>query len=197
MASDPLEIASRGMFSRNLVVDAAGVQLGKKRLAWTEVDHYRYDLQDWRRRGDFELTTAANRVVRLEPIFDHWPLLAEYVLDALHPRLRADPYFHPFDLAADGLGHVGLGRVAYADLDHVELAAVGTGVVVFVHTRAKKEWVRAELRDIANLWLWLEALIARGVSVRSELDFHLPPSLSPLAAHLALAGRLPAAKLVR
>ena len=192
---DPLEIASKGMFSRNLWMDAAGLRRGSLHLAWDDIEHYFYDLSDWRKRGDFILVAKAGTTLRVEPIFDHWSLAAERILGALHPRLRAQRYYAPFAITGDHLERGGT-RLALADIAEVELAAVGYGVGLFVHPRTGREWDRIGFAEIANLWLFLEDLVAHGVAVRSELDFQLPPPLFPLVAHMTAARQLPVAKLV-
>ncbi len=198
---EPLEIASKGMFTRNVTMDAAGIRRGGLHLAWDDVDHYFYDLDDWRKRGDFILVAKSGKSGKsgknlvVEPIFDHWSLAAEHILAALHPRLRAEPYYAPFAITGDVLERGGT-RIALADIARVELAAVGYNVGLFVHPRAGREWERTGFAEVANLWLFLEDLVAHGVAVRTELDFHLPPPLFPLVAHMAAAPSLPAARLV-
>lgn len=199
---DPLEIASKGMFTRNVSMDAAGIRRGGLHLAWDDVDHYFYDLDDWRKRGDFILVAKDGKPGKnlvVEPIFDHWALAADHILAALHPRLRAEPYYAPFAIAGGGpeahLERDGT-RIALADIARVELAAVGYGVGLFVRPRAGREWARTGFAEVANLWLFLEDLVAHGVAVRSELDFHLPPPLFPLVAHMAAPPPLPVARLV-
>ena len=155
------------------------------------------DLDDWRKRGDFILVANSGANLTLSPIFNHWSLAAEHVLGALHPRLRGEPYYAPFAIESGGLTHPGLAPLPLTDIDHVELAAIGYTVAVFVHARGDREWARAGIGDIANVWLFLEALMEHGVGVRSELELHLPPPMFPLVAHMAAAKRLPVAKFVR
>src|SRR4051812_3361618 len=150
-----LEVATRGMFDRNLVLDDAGIRRGRALIGWDDIDHYRYDCHDWTRPGDLVLVTRAGRVVRVAPIFDQWQVVAERVLGELHPRLVRRPYFDPFALDGDALVHRTLGRLPLADIVHLELASIGPALIVDVHARAGL-WCEIDASIVANLWLWLD-----------------------------------------
>jgi hypothetical protein len=193
-----LTVPQRGFFSRELVLDEAGIRRGKKQLvAWDEVDHYRYDWHDWTHPGDLVVVSSTREVIRIAPFFDQWQNVAEHVLDELHRRLRADPWFEPFMLEGDALVHSVVGRLPLAELEHVELAPVGSSVVVFVHARNGSEWSETDVSQIANLWLWLEMLSERGVAIRSPLALHLPPVLDTLGDWIRAEDRMPRATVVR
>lgn len=90
-----------------------------------------------------------------------------------------------------------------ADVDHVELGAIGREVIVAVHVRDAGEWARADASEIADLWLWLEVLAESDVTILSPLPLYLPPALSVLVDRIAEAtrarqtDRLPRAMVVR
>lgn len=193
----PVQISTRGIFGRRLVLDDIGIRRGSSFLTWDEVDYYLYDWKDWARAGDFLVVSRRGRVRRIAPIFDHWEVAADRLLDELHRRLRAIPYFDPFALDDDTLVHVRAGRLPFADIDRVEVAALGPNVIVVVHARGAGEWATADASQIADLWLWLELLSEKGVTILSSLSLHLPMSRSDLSDRISAAARLPRATVVR
>jgi len=192
-----LNVVSRGSFSRNLVLDGAGIRRGKTLVAWDQVDHYRYDWHDWSHPGDLVVVSRTGTAIRIAPIFDQWLVVADRVVRELHGRLRADPYFAPFALEQDVLVHVVVGRLPLVEIDHVELVALGSSVIVVVHARGAGEWSETDASQIADLWLWLEMLAERGVAIRSALALYLPPVLTLLGDRIAAGNHLPKATLVR
>jgi len=191
-----LMVATRGMFHRNLTLDDAGVHRGKTLVAWDDIDHYRYDCQDWSRASDFVLVTRSAQLIRISPVFDQWQVVAERILRELHPRLRAGAYFDPFGFDDAALVHRSLGRLPLADLVRLELAFAGSSMVAVVHARDAGEWTQVDTSDIANLWLWLEQLADRGIAIDSPVPLHLPPVLTRLADWIAAERGLPRATVI-
>ncbi len=192
-----LAVVSRGMFNRNLVLDGVGIRRGKLLVAWDDVDHYRYDWHDWSCPGDLVVVNRTRTALRIAPTFDQWPVVADRVLRELHERLRADPWFAPFMLEHDALVHVVLGRLPLAEIEHIEITAFGSSIIVVVHTRSAGEWSETDVSQIANVWLWLEMLAERGVAIHSQLALHLPPVLTLLGDQIAARRNLPKATVVR
>ena len=191
-----LTVASRSIFSRKLVLDEAGLRRGKTLVPWDEVDHYRYDWHDWSHPGDL-LVVGRGEVIRIAPVFEQWPVVADRVLRELHGRLRADPYFEPFAIEQDALVHVVSGRLPLAEIERVEIAALGSSVIVVVHARGAGECTEVEASLIANLWLWLVMLAERGVAIDSPLALYLPPVLTRLGDRISSGRHLPKATVVR
>jgi hypothetical protein len=189
-------VVSRGMFSRSVTIDELGVRRGRRLIAWSDVEHYRYDWQDWSRPGDFLLISRGGQMLRIAPIFDHWQIVAERLLGELHPRLINEGLYHPFALEADALVHRGMGQLPYADILHVEIASVGASVIVLVEARTG-EWAKLDIVDIANPWLWLDQLAKRNIAMVSTLPLHLPPVLSELTTWSAGDHGLPKATMLR
>jgi hypothetical protein len=189
-------VVSRGMFSRSVTIDEVGVRRGRRLIAWSDVEHYRYDWQDWSRPGDFLLISRDGQLLRIAPIFDHWQIVAERLLGELHPRLVDEGLFHPFALEADALVHRSAGRLLYADIVHVEVASIGASVLVVVQARSG-EWTKLDIVDIANPWLWLDQLAKRDIALMSMLPLHLPPVLSELTTWSAGDHGLPKATMLR
>jgi len=192
-----LTVVSRGVFNRNLVLDGVGVRRGKLLVPWDEVDHYRYDWHDWSHPGDLVVVSRTRTVIRIAPIFDQWPVVADRALRELHGRLRADPWFAPFTLEHDALVHVVLGRLPLIEIEHIEIAALGSSIIVVVHARGAGEWSETDASQVANVWRWLEMLAERGVAIRSQLALHLPPVLTLLGDRIAAGRNLPKATVVR
>ena len=190
-------VASRGIFSRSLELDEVGIRRGKTLVAWDEVDYYRYDWHDWSRPGDFVVVSRTGPVIRIAPIFDQWPVVANRVLHELHGRLRADPYFAPFTLEADALVHAVVGRLPLVEIEHVELAAFGSSIIVIVYRRSTGAWSETDASQIADLWLWLELLAERGVVIRASFELHLSSVLIRLGDCIAAERHLPKATVVR
>jgi hypothetical protein len=187
---------SRGLFSRDVVIDDVGLRRGGRRVAWNDVDHYGYDWQDWTRPGDIVVVGRTNEVIRIAPLFDQWLVAAERAFVELHRRLRSTPCFAPFELDGDVLVAWSARRVRLDAVRHVELAALGRSVIAVVETEAG-EWATVDASQIADLWLWLEVLDDHGVPIGSSLPLHLPPVLAGLASRMSAAARLPTAKVVR
>ena len=59
-----LTVVSRGTFSRKLVLDDVGIRRGKTLVPWDEVDHYRYDWNDWSHPGDL-LVVGRGEMIRI------------------------------------------------------------------------------------------------------------------------------------
>lgn len=191
-----LLVASRGVFTRNLVLDEQGIRRGGTTIAWDDVHAYYYDWTDWSRPADFIVERTSGAQIRIAPVFDQWELVTERVLRELHGRLRGRARFAPFAFEADALVHR-IGRVPIAELERVELGALGASVAVEVHARGKGVWTELDAGMIANLWLWLEALAERGVVIASALQLWLTPSLAALGDRMAAVNRLPRATVVR
>lgn len=122
---------------------------------------------------------------------------SDRVLHELHGRLRADPYFAPFTLEEDALVHAVVGRLPLVEIEHVELAAYGSSIIVIVYARSTGAWSETDASQVADLWLWLEVLAERGVVIRASFDLHLPPVLTRLGDRIAAERRLPKATVVR
>ncbi len=166
-------------------------------MAWVEIDYYLYDWHDWSRPGDLLLVSKRGRLLRIKPTFDHWQVTAERVVSELHPRLRSSPWFAPFTLEDDALVHPSAGRLSLADLEQIELAALGREIMVYVHARGGIEWAAVEASQLADFWLWLEMLNEREVMLRSGVLVHLPSSLSALERAFARGLNLPSARVIR
>ena len=78
----------------------------------------------------------------------------------------------------------------------IEVASVGTSVIVSVEARGG-EWVKHDIVDIANPWLWLDQLAKRNNPMVSMLPLHLPPVLSELTTWSAGDHGLPKATMLR
>lgn len=189
-----LAITSRGVFSRDVVLDIAGIRRGRTVILWENLDHYRYDWQDWSRPGDIIAVGAARKTIRIAPFAAQWLEAAEYFLVQAHARLRADPYFEPFALENAALVFGGR-RLAIEEIRHVELASVGRDVIVVVHTREGGEWASCDVLQIASFWLFIDMLVEAGVTIRSTLPLHAPPVMAHVAEMVALDERLPRARI--
>jgi hypothetical protein len=191
-----VRVACRGLFARAVVLGESGPHRGKDRVDWDDVDYYHYDWNDYTRPGDFLLVTKAKRAFRIAPVFDAYRMTADALVQELHPRLARDPYFHPFRFEADELVRADR-RVTASKIENVEIAAVLRDVFAFVHVRGEGEWTKVDVREVADWWLWLEALREREITIMTTLDLYLPPHLLELRAYIEAGARLPPASLVR
>lgn len=181
------------MFSRDVIIDIAGIRRGRTVIRWENLDHYRYDWQDWTRPGDI-IAVGATGKIRIAPFAAQWLEAAELFLVEAHARLRADPFFEPFELA-DGALVFGGRRLAVEAIHHVELASLGPDVIVVVHAREGGEWAKCDVLRIASFWLFIEMLVEAGVTICSKLPLHTPPVLAHVAEMVALEVRLPRARI--
>jgi hypothetical protein len=190
-----VNIQQRGMFTRDVTLDIAGIRRGKTVISWSALDHYRYDWQDWSRPGDFVAVGTNDKTIRIAPVASQWVEAADAFIRGAHAHLRQDPFFEPFTMHEGQLGFAGR-ALRLVEIEHVEIAAFGSDVLVIVHERNAEEWARCEPVQIANFWLWLVTLVERDVSIRSTLPLHLPPALARIGELVAMESRMPTARLV-
>ncbi len=190
----PLVFRSRGLLGREVTLDIAGIRRGKTVVLWDDLDLYRYEWLDWSRPGDLVAVGRAGNWIRLAPFAERWPEVSERFLGEAHVRLR-DAYVHPFAFTDDALTCAGR-SLALGAVEHVEIAAIGRDVIVIVHERNAGEWVQCDVAQIACFWRWIEMLVEREVTIRSVLDFYLPPALAHIQAAVARDERVPKARLV-
>ena len=196
-----LELPPRGMitlFRRPLILDELGLRIGKKRIAWDDVDFYTYSWEDGFLAGDMFIVTRDDRWMRIDDRYYYWRQAADRILAELHPRLRADPDHHPFELAGSELRHVRAGSLAVGDIDRVEIAPGPDGPALAVHTRhAPEAWSLDGLGKVHSVVLLLDTLVARGVAIRAAVPLWLPPSAGSLAEDVCGQVDLPPAQLLR
>jgi hypothetical protein len=200
MSSDELELPPRGLitlFRRPLVLHDRGLRLGKKQIAWDDVEFYTYTWEDGCVAGDMFVVARDDRWVRIDNRFYHWRQAADRILAELHPRLRADPDYHPFRLSATEVRHARSGALPLADIDRVEITPGSDGPTFGVFDRGPKAWSIDGLETIHNVVLLLEDLVARGIAVRAEVPLWLPPSVGPIADKVARPVTLPQAEIIR
>lgn len=200
MPSEELELPPRGLitlFRRPLVLDERGLRIGKKQIAWDDVEFYTYTWEDGFIAGDIYVVTRDDRWMRIDNRFYYWRQAADRILGELHPRLRANPDYHPFRLSATELHHARSGALPLTDIDRVEIAPASDGPSFGVFTRSSKEWSIDGLETIHSVVLLLEDLVARGIAVRAEVPLWLPPSVGPIADEIARPVTLPQAEIVR
>jgi hypothetical protein len=195
-----IEIPARGVFASSIVIDDSGIARGRQRVAWDDVDHYCYVGAEDDQLGDFLLVTTGGANIQLRPNHDGWAMLAEPLIAALHPRLRAGGRFAPFELEAGSLGHRrrdGIARLPFAEIAEVEIVAPSGEAAVIVHRRGGGVWAEALLGDVANPFLWLERLAEHRVNLRTEIALHLPRALAVLEIRMQVAARIAPARVVR
>jgi hypothetical protein len=200
MSSDELELPPRGLitlFRRPLVLDERGLRIGKKQIAWDDVEFYTYTWEDGFIAGDIYVVARDDRWMRIDNRFYCWRQAADRILAELHPRLRAAPDYHPFRLSATEVRHARSGALPLADIDRVEIAPGSDGPTFEVFTRSSREWSIDGLETIHNVVLLLEDFVARGIAVRAEVPLWLPPSVGRIADEVARPVTLPQAEIVR
>ena len=201
MASEELELPPRGMitlFRRPLVLDDLGLRLGKKRIAWDDVDFYTYTWEDGFLAGDMFIVTRDDRWMRIDDRYYYWRQAADRILAELHPRLRADPDHHPFQLTATELRHLRAGSLPLADIDRVEIAPGPDGPALAVyHRRSPIPWSLDGLDKVHSVVLLLDTLVARDIAIRAAVPLWLPPSAGALADDVFAQIDLPTAHLLR
>jgi hypothetical protein len=200
MSSEELELPPRGLitlFRRPLVLDGRGLRLGKKQIAWDDVEFYTYTWEDGFIAGDIFVVARDDRWMRIDHRFYDWRQAADRILGELHPRLRANPDYHPFRLSATELRHARSGALPLADIDRVEIAPGSDGPTFGVLDRGSKAWSLDGLETIHNVVLLLEDFVARGIAVRAAVPLWLPPSVGPIADEVAKPVALPLAEIVR
>lgn len=221
MAEAELELPPRGMitlFRRTLVLDDRGLHLGRKHIAWDDVAFYTYTWEDGVLAGDIYIIARDDRWLRIDDRYHYWRQAADRILAELHPRLRADPDFYPFELTAGELRHARFGALALGEIDRVEIAPSPDGPGLVVHDRrtagggdpdgvgggagaarrASQRWWSIDALDkVHSPVLLLDCLAARGVAVGATVPLWLPPSAGGLAEQVAGKGELPAAHLVQ
>jgi len=201
MASDDLELPPRGMitvFRRPLWLDEHGLRLGKKRIAWDDVEFYTYTWEDGFLAGDIYVVSRDDRWMRIDDRYYYWRQAADRILAELHPRLRADPDLHPFQLTATELRHVRFGSLALADIDRTEIAPSADGPALAIYERrSPTPWSIDGLDKVHSVVLLLDELVARGVALRALSPLWLPPSAGRLAEDVAGQVDLPPAQVIR
>jgi len=193
--ADALELLPRSILRKPVLLDDRGLTLGKKHIAWDDVEFYTYVIDDGLIVGDIYVISKSDAFARIDRRYHTWQLAADRILGELHPRLRADPDFFPFRLDADGLHHVVAGNLPLAEIERVELVH-GPSIAV-VQRGIKRDWTRDALETVHDSVLFLEELVARGVAVTASISIWLPPSSQGLADALAREANLPSARLVR
>lgn len=200
MSSEELELPPRGLITllrRPLVLDERGLRLGKKLIAWDDVEFYTYTWEDGFIAGDIYVVARDDRWMRIDNRFYYWRQAADRILAELHPRLRANPDYHPFRLSATELRHARSGALPLTAIDRVEIAPSSDGPSLGVFDRSSKAWSIDGLETIHNVVLLLEDLIARGIAVRAAVALWLPPSVGQIADEVAAPVTLPQAEIVR
>lgn len=201
MSDVELELPPRGLvtlFRRPLILDANGLRLGDKQIAWDEVEFYTYRWEDGYVAGVIYVVARDDTWIRIDNRFYYWREGADRILAELHPRLRADPDYHPFRLTDTALHHVAFGALAFTEIDRVEIAHIGDGPGIAVINRgAAADWSTDPLEAVHDLVLLLEDLIARGVAVRASVPLWLPPSVSQISEGFTSEVTLPRAEIVR
>jgi hypothetical protein len=201
MSDVELELPPRGlvtMFRRPLILDGRGLRLGDRQIAWDDVEFYTYRWEDGHVAGVIYVVARDDTWLRIDNRYYYWREGADRILAELHPRLRADPDYHPFRLTAAALHHVAVGALAFTEIDRVEIAHIGDGPGVVVIARGgSTDWSTDPLEAVHDLVLLLEELIARGVAVRASVPLWLPPSVSQISESFATEVTLPRAEIVR
>ncbi|HEU4727775.1 MAG TPA: hypothetical protein VFT22_07805 [Kofleriaceae bacterium] len=201
MPAASLELPPRGLitlFRRPLILDGNGLSLGAKQIAWDDVEFYTYRWEDGYIAGTIYVVSRDDAWIRIDNRYYYWREAADRVFAELHPRLRADPDYHPFRLTDTALHHVAFGALPLIDIERVEIAHVGEGPGIAVIARGSAaDWSTDPLEAVHDLVLLLEELIARGVAVRASVPLWLPPSVSQIANGFSAEVTLPRAEIVR
>ncbi len=193
--ADALELLPRSILRKPLLLDDRGLTLGKKHIAWDDVEFYTYCIDDGLIVGDIYVISKSDMFARIDRRYHTWQLAADRILGELHPRLRADPDYFPFRLTEDELHHVVAGTISLADIERVEL--VHGPSIAIAQRGVRRDWTIDAMETVHDSVLFLEALVARGIAVTSSISIWLPPCTQGLADALALEANLPAARLVR
>jgi len=201
MGHDDLELPPRGLitlFRRPMILSARGMTLGERTLAWDDVAFYTYRWEDGFVDGEIYVVTRDDAWMKLDNRYYYWRQAADRVLAELHPRLRASPDYHPFRLTDAELGHAGVGSLALAEIERVEIASFGGSPRIAVIARGlRRDWSADDIEGVHDVVLLLEDLVRRGVAVQATTPLWLPPSVSDVAATLTSGVELPRAEIVR
>ncbi len=193
--ADVLELLPRSILRKPLVLDDRGLTLGKKHIAWDDVEFYTYCIDDGLIVGDIYVISKSDHFARIDNRYHTWQLAAERIIAELHPRLRADPDYFPFRLTEDELHHVVAGTISLAEIERVEIVH---GPSIAIAARGvRRDWTIDAMETVHDSVMFLEALVARGIAVTSSISIWLPPCTQGLADALALEANLPSARLVR
>src|SRR5574337_1145916 len=119
--ADALELLPRSILRKPLVLDDRGLTLGKKHIAWDDIEFYTYSIDDGLIVGDIYVVSHSDAWARIDRRYHTWQLAADRILGELHPRLRATPDFFPFRLDRDQLHHVVAGDLPLAEIERVEV----------------------------------------------------------------------------
>ena len=201
MSDAELELPPRGLitlFRRPMLLDGRGLTLGDTHLAWDDVEFYTYRWTHGHVAGDIYVVARDDCWLRIDHRYHYWRQAADRILAELHPRLRARPDFHPFQLTATELRHAAFGTLALTEIDRVEIAHVGGGPGLAVIARGQADdWSTDGLETVHDVVLFLEELIARGIAVRPNMPLWLPPSVRQISKGFAAEVSLPQARLIR
>ena len=193
--ADVLELVPRSVLRKPLVLDDRGITLGKKHIAWDDVEFYTYSIDDGLIIGDIYVISKTDAFARIDRRYHTWQLAADRILAELHPRLRGDPDYFPFRLSDGELHHVVAGTIPLDDIERVDI--VHGPSLAIVQRGVRRDWTIDALETVHDSVLFLEDLAARGVAVTSSISLWLPPSTQGLSEILARAAVLPSARVVR
>jgi len=174
------------------------LRLGDKQIAWDDVEFYTYRWEDGYVAGVIYVVARDDTWIRIDNRYYYWREAADRILAELHPRLRADPDYHPFRVTDTALHHAAFGALPFAEIERVEIAHVGDGPGIAVIKRGStSDWSTDAIETVHDVVLLLEDLIARGVAVRASVPLWLPPSVRQIADGFAAEITLPRAEIVR
>ncbi|HEY5945742.1 MAG TPA: hypothetical protein VIV40_09635 [Kofleriaceae bacterium] len=117
------------------------------------------------------------------------------VFAELHPRLRAaTPDFMPFALSDTELRHAKKGAIALAEIQHI--GAGGTRIMI-KKSGKRLAWVRAPMKGVKNVLLFVELLAERGLVIKANAEVFMPPTvIDKLRAAASRQAALPQARVV-
>ncbi len=106
----------------------------------------------------------------------------ESAISHLHPRLAANASYAPFSIDGNVLRHQKKGELAFADIEHVSVAAF----TVSIKKRDKRlMWANVNMAKMDNCLLFLEQLSAAGVIVKPAHEVFIPGPILQLVQQTA------------
>lgn len=112
----------------------------------------------------------------------HASAAIEEAISYLHPRLAARPSYAPFSIDGNVLRHQKKGDIAFADIEHVSVAAF----TISVKKRDKRlMWANVAMAKMDNCLLFLEQLSAAGVIVKPATEVFIPGPILQLVQQTA------------
>ena len=114
--------------------------------------------------------------------FRHASAAIEEAISHLHPRLTARPSYAPFSFDGNVLRHQKKGDIAFAEIEHVSVAAF----TISIKKRDKRlMWANVAMANMDNCLLFLEQLSSAGVIVKAATEVFIPGPILQLVQQTA------------